>query len=192
MKKIICPLLSIFLLLFFSCSEKNKIAVIEESSKQQSELLEAYCKVDSLRQQGRVEEETYKAFIEKALDFYRVFPEESITPQMLWSAGMASMTYAKYVKDYVSNKTDVLNYARKGIEIFDIIQKVYPDYENAKDTYFNRGVIYDDILNDYENAKYEFTEYMTKYPDSTSALQEYIQYLGATPDEIFQNFDHAD
>jgi len=143
----------IFFSLFSSCIKQNKLDVMKEDSKKQSELLEAYCLVDSLILYGIVDKEAYSAFMDKTLEFYQEFSEESITPKMLWSAGIAGMTYAKYAKDVLNDSLAVADYAQKSIRIFDIILKVYPDYENAKNTYLYREIIYDEILEDYENVK---------------------------------------
>lgn len=190
-KRLLC--ISAILFLFSSCAHKNKLEVLDENSKQQSELLNAYCHVDSLMRQGIVDKESYNVFIENALRFYQEFPEESIAPKMLWSAGITGMSYARYAKELLRDSTATVEYAQKSIQIFDIIQKVYPDYENAKNTYLYRGAIYDDILEDYENAKSEYSEYIYKYPnDSASAnLKAYIKYLGVPADEIYQNFNVA-
>jgi len=179
------------ILLFSSCTPKNKLDIIEGSSKEQSELLDIYFHIDSLMQHGIVDKEAYSIFIEKTLDFYREFPEESAMPKMLWSAGITAMTYAKYAKELLNDPVIIIDYARKSIQIFDIIQKVYPDYENVKNTHLYRGVIYDDILEDYENAKYEYMEYINKYPnDSVSHnLKEYIKYIGISADEIYKSFN---
>ena len=180
----------VLLAFFSSCIKKSKLDVINEDSKQQSELLEAYCLVDSLIKHGIINQVAYSAFMEKTLFFYQEFPEESITPKMLWSAGIAGMVYAKYAKDASDDSLIVVNYAQKSIKFFDIILKVYPDYENARNTYLYRGTIYEDILEDYESAKYEYLEYINKYPDDSvsHSLKEYIKYLGITPDEIYRNF----
>jgi tetratricopeptide (TPR) repeat protein len=110
---------------------------------------------------------------------------------MLWNAAIAGMTYAKYAKELMRDSTAMMKYAQKSIQIFDIIQKVYPDYENSKNTYLYRGVIYDDILEDYEKAKSEYSEYIYKHPNdsASSNLKEYLKYLGVTTNEIYQNFN---
>ena len=179
--------------LFFSCMPKNKLDIIDKNSKQESELLDSYCHVDSLMHNAIVEKESYSTFIGKAMAFYLSFPEENITPKMLWNAGIAGMTYARYAKD-ISDHTDMVEYAKKSIQIFDIIQKVYPDYDEIKNTYLYKGVIYDDILEDYDSAKHEYLEYTSKYPDdsASSNLKEYIKYLGSSADDIYINFNTAE
>ena len=179
------------LFLFSSCASKSKLEAIDENSKQQSELLDVYCQIDSLIQRGIVDRELCDTFIKRALGFYQEFPEESITPKMLWSAGIVARTYAKYAKEFLSDSSTMVEYAKQSITIFDIIQKVYPDYEDVKNIYLYRGDIYDNILEDYDNAKYEYLEYINKYPNDSmsNSLKEYIKYLGVSADDIYKNFN---
>lgn len=189
MKRIIYFLSMVFLLV--SCTENSKNTTLEEKGRAQSALLLSFQKADSLRQTGAMNIELYKRFIDQAVAFYEEYPEESITPEMLQNAGVSSMTVAKFIKEFnAEDESGIVEYAKKGIEIFDLIQKVYPDYEGAKKAYLNRGIIYDDILGDYKSAEYEYMEYITKYPhDSISVnLRYYIQYLGKTPEEIIAEF----
>lgn len=178
-------------ILFASCEEKTKRNSLEEIGKTQSQMLQAFQKVDSLRHEGIVEENIMNDFIDQAHAFYELYPEEKVAPEMLVNAGVASMTLAKYYKetqpDDIASKA---KYARQALSTFDIIVKVYPDYSGVKKSYLNKALIYDDILEDYSSAELEYREFIHKYPhDSISYnLSNYLQYLGKTPEEIMAEF----
>ena len=192
MKRVIyCLLLAS---LFFSCSEKNKKTSLEEISKAQSSMIQAYQKADSLRHEGVIDVNLSDSFIQQALAFYEMYPEEKMAPEMLVNAGVLSMTLAKYFKDiHPDDISSKVKYAEQALSIFNIILKVYPDYEGVKNSHLNKGIIYDDILEDYASADTEYREFIHKYPHDSIAINiaNYLQYLGKTPEEIMMEFETA-
>lgn len=189
MNKLIYLFMITFLLL--SCSETSKNNSIEEKGKSHSKLIQQYQRIDSLNATGVFQTDEYHHLITHTLDFYDKYPEDQATPMLLWNSGIAAMTIAKYLKEYqAENLEEITFFANKGIELFSLIQKVYPDYQESKSAHLNKGIIYDDILDDYEKAKDEYSEYIRKIPnDSISEnLKQYIQFLGKSPDEILESF----
>lgn len=183
MKRYLYFLLLLSILTSFSCNRKQETNPIEEKSKVQSELIDSYLKADSLYKQGIINVDVMSDFVEHAEKFAEAYPEEPIAPEYLFKAGVLSMTLAR-----ASNvKEEIAQYAKKSLEIFNQIQKVYPDYEGVKNCIFYRGTTYDDILHDYKSAEIEFRDYIHKYPqDSVSQiLKDYlVNGLGKSPDEI--------
>lgn len=168
---------------FMSCKNKQESNPIEQKSKIQSELIQSYLKADSIYKMGAINIDVMTQFIDNAEKFASEYPEESIAPEYLFKAGVLTMTLARSS----DVKEEIAKYAKKSLEIFNNIQKVYPDYEGVKNCIFYRGTTYDDILHDYKSAEIEFRDYIHKYPqDSISLiLKDYlVNGLGKSPDEI--------
>ena len=183
MKNQIYILLLISFLFFLSCKNKQESNPIEQKSKIQSELIQSYLKADSIYKMGAINIDVMSQFVDNAEKFASTYPEESIAPEYLFKAGVLTMTLARSS----DVKEEIAKYAKKSLEIFNNIQKVYPDYEGVKNCIFYRGTTYDDILHDYRSAEIEFRDYIHKYPqDSISLiLKDYlVNGLGKSPDEI--------
>lgn len=190
MKKLIYILL--IGLLFISCNGKKKNSVIEDKVTAQSTMMQTYQKADSLRKAGIIDTALLTDFIGQAVSFADKYPEDETTPEILLNAGFSSMILAKYTKETnPDDKISTVNFAKQGISIFNKIQKVYPDYEGVKYCYYNRGIIYDDILGDYQSADFEYREFITKYPNDSISnnLRDYIKFLGKSPDEIMSQIE---
>ena len=176
-------MLLLITLTLLSCKNKQEVNPVEEKSKVQSELIDSYLKADSLYKQGIIDVDVMSVFVTHAEQFADLFPEEQIAPEYLFKAGVLTMTLAR-----ASNqKEEIAQYANKSLEIFNQIQKVYPDYEGVKNCIFYRGTTYDDILHDYKSAEIEFRDYIHKYPqDSISQILKVylVNGLGKSPDEI--------
>ncbi|HPE40189.1 MAG TPA: hypothetical protein PLI77_03775 [Bacteroidales bacterium] len=183
MKRCLYFLLLLITLTLLSCKNKQEVNPVEEKSKVQSELIDSYLKADSLYKQGIIDVDVMSVFVTHAEQFADLFPEEQIAPEYLFKAGVLTMTLAR-----ASNqKEEIAQYANKSLEIFNQIQKVYPDYEGVKNCIFYRGTTYDDILHDYKSAEIEFRDYIHKYPqDSISQILKVylVNGLGKSPDEI--------
>ena len=189
MRKNLCFLLVIFTLA--ACHNKNQETnnSLNEVGKEQSSLIQAYQKTDSLRLIGAVDVAASEDFVRQAWNFYEKYPEEKITPEMLTNSAIASMTLAKYYKEMPPGDIPMkIKHAEHALLIFNTLIKVYPDYEGIKVSYLNKGIVYDDILEDYLSADMEYREYIHKYPhDSVSVnLSNYLPFLGKTADEIFE------
>ena len=179
-------------LVFVSCSEKKKNNTIEDKVVVQSTLMKTYQKADSLRKAGIIDTALINDFITQALSFSDKYPEDETTPEILLNAGFSSMILAKYANATTpDDNITTVKFARQGIDLFNKIQKVYPDYEGVKYCYYYRGIIYDDILKDYQSANFEYSEFINKYPnDSISTnLRDYIKFLGKSPEEILSQIE---
>jgi hypothetical protein len=190
MKKLFYILL--IALLFTSCNEKKKNNIIEDKIMVQSTMMQTYQKADSLRKTGIIDTVLFNNFINQAISFANKYPEDETTPEILLNAGFSSMIMAKYTKETnPDDKISMVKFAKQGISIFNKIQKVYPDYEGVKFCYYNRGIIYDDILEDYPSADFEYREYINKYPNDSISnnLRDYLKFLGKSPDEIMSQIE---
>lgn len=131
---------------------------------------------------GRTDTALFGRFIRKAVDFATAYPKDEISPEMLYRAGVGSMILAKSATD----RSHTAQYAKQAIAIFNQYQEQYPNGDKAEFCYYQRGIIYDDILGDVLSAENEFRDYINRNPgDSLSAqLEQYIKLLGKNEQEI--------
>lgn len=174
----------LFVALFVACNQNKQSSGLTEKTLWQSELVQMFQQGDSLFKIGKPDTVLMRSFIEKAVEFAEIYPEEEISPELLMCAGETGIRMA----ESVGVESLKVKYAKQSLDIYNQVQKVYPDYADLKMCYFNRGVIYDDILQDYESAKFEYSDFIHKYPDDSLSVQlkVYIQHLGKSPEEIMQ------
>ena len=187
MRKLLLFLCLALLLLSCDPTKNQTVNTVQNESAEQAELLLIYNKADSLHKQSVINQELFDEFITKAIKFYDSHPENEITPDMLFKAGVACMILAKNEAIMPDPNTEIVdNYAHKGLNIFEKIQATYPDYEGLRNCYMNRAIIYDDILHQYLSAEYEFREFLHKYPDDSACenIRAYLQVLGKSDEEI--------
>jgi len=175
-------LLVVLIVLVTNCYRETTNTVLQQKSKSQSNVIQLLQQIDSLENLGEYNATVAKEYINKIEEFSNEYPEDPMTPEFLYKAGLLAMTVAKLS----DNKDDAEIYCKKALHIFDDIQRVYPDYANIRNCLLNKGVIYDDILHDYENAEILYREFIVKYPTDSLAvnIESYLQYLGKTPEEI--------
>ena len=170
--------------LFCACNKAKKGTGLTEKTQNQSELVQMFQQCDSLYMLGTPDTVQMCLFVDKAVEFADAFPEEVIAPELLMRAGETCIRLA----EYADQRPLKIKYAKQALDIYNKVQKVYPDYSDLKMCYFNRGVVYDDILQDYESAKFEYSDFIHKYPDDSLSVQLkiYIQYLGKSPEELMK------
>lgn len=184
-------LLFISSLLILNCGNRenrNKQNVIEERGTIQSELLQMFYKSDSLYKNELPDLQLMNNFIDQVSDFVEKYPEDAISPDLLFKAGVFSMILTQLSED----KVDIAKYARQTINIFNKIEKIYPEYENVKNCYLFRGQVYE-ILKDYRSAEIEYQDLLHKFPSdsiTTAAMRAYIENLGKPVDEILVSLEN--
>jgi len=118
----------------------------------------------------------------KALDLVNLYvkyvnqyPDEPISPEYLFKASDISMN---------------LNRPRKTIQLFDRILTEYPDYNKTPSALFLKAFVYEDQLQDYDNAKKYYILFLEKYPNSEFAddAEVSIKNLGKSPEELITEF----
>jgi len=178
--------LSTVILLVFSagCHRESGNALLQQKGKKQTCVLQLLQQIDSLGNIGECYTTAAHDYIIKAEEFSSEYPEDPMSAEFLYKAGLVAMTVAKIT----DNKEETEFYGQKALSIFDDIQRVYPDYVNFKNCMLNKGVVYDDILHDYQNAEIHYREFILKYPTDSLAIniEAYLQYLGKTPEEIIK------
>jgi len=176
----------IFTLVFVtSCYRDSNITVFQSKGKSHNCLLQLLQKIDSLGSVGEFNSLLAKEYITQTEKFCDQYPEDPMSAEFLYKAGLLAMTVAKATDD----ADEVYIFSEKALEIFDDIQKIYPDFNGVKNCILNKGVIYDDLMHDYENAEILYKEFIARYPNDTLAIniETYLQYLGKSPEEIIES-----
>jgi hypothetical protein len=190
MKLRVLTCLTIFALIFgTSCHRESSNKLLQEKGKSQTAVLQLLQQIDSLGVLGEYNPAIIKNYIAKAEEFGNRYPEDPMSAELLYKAGLLAMRIAQ--AQAFENPEETKFYAQRALTIFDNIQKVYPDFNGVKNCIFYKGVIYDDILHDYENAELLYRAFIARYPTDTLAinLESYLQHLGKTPEEIMLEFD---
>lgn len=175
-------------LLCISCGNKKETSPIETKGKVQTELLQSLQVVDSLYNIKVIDIPIMSQFVENAKKFAVNYPEEKLTPTYLFKAGVLSMEMANFATD----KETIVKHAQEALSIFTNIQKIYPDFDRVNLCLYNRAVVYDEILNDYNSAEIEYRDYIHKYPgdSNTTWLKDYVDnHLGKSPEELYQDMN---
>lgn len=189
MKRIVTyVILVVFSLTIVGCRHSDNKNGKRRFGQKQSELLELYNMADSVYyQQQRIDTALFGRFIRKAVDFANNYPKDEISSDMLYRAGVGSMILAKAATD----RATTAEYAKQAIAIFNNYQKQYPDGDKAEFCYYQRGIIYDDILGDIRSAENEFRDFINRNPNDslTPQLQEYIKLLGMSEKQLGETLD---
>jgi len=172
----------ILLVIVAGCHRNSGNLLLQQKGKKQTCVLQLLQQIDSLGNLGECYTTIAKDYIAKAEDFFDTYPEDPMSAEFLYKAGLIAMTVAKIAE--CQEETDF--YGQKALTLFDEIQRVYPDYVNIKNCMLNKGVVYDDILHDYENAEIHYKEFIARYPTDSLAIniEAYLHFLGKTPEEI--------
>ncbi|MDL2296582.1 hypothetical protein LJC53_05745 [Bacteroidales bacterium OttesenSCG-928-C03] len=194
MKRLLSTLF-VLAVFFTACKEQNPTNnSFEELSKAQASLINSYKTADSLWHEGTVGATLIDDFVSEAVTFYEAYPEESISPNMLNNAADFCMTLAASYKKATPavDLSEIAKYAGKAIDLYNLIIKVYPDYEYLNMVYLNRAMIYSDILDDKESADLEFREFLHKFPSDPACefVSGYLKsdLIGKSSDEIYESF----
>jgi len=178
--------ITIFIMVFgTSCHRESNNKLLQEKGKSLTAVLQLLQQLDSLSSLGEFDTHIAKNYIAKAEEFGGAYPEDLMSAELLYKAGLAAMTVAKTSKNQAPKETDL--YAQKALTIFDDIQKVYPEFSGIKDCIFYKGVVYEDILDDYENAELFYKAFIARYPSDSSAVS--FEFLGKSAEEIFAKFE---
>ena len=179
--------ITIFIMVFgTSCQRNANNKLLQQKGKSQAEVLQLLQQIDSLGSLGEFDLVIAEDYIDKAEEFGHTYPEDPMSAELLYKAGLMAMTVSKAS----GNPEEIELYSHKALTIFDDVQKVYPDYNGVKNCILNKCIVYDDILHDYESAEICYKAFIARYPTDTLAinLELYLQFLGKSPEEIMAEF----
>jgi tetratricopeptide (TPR) repeat protein len=182
MKRIIPILIAAILLTACGGKRTEQKSIQQESDS----LLAAYHYSDSLFAVcGRIDTTAFGEFIDRATAFAEKHPDDTLAPGMLYRAGVGSMILAKSA-DRKGNVEARARNAKRALAIFNQFQEQYPELEQARLCYWQRAIVYDDILGDWRSAESEYRDFINRYPNDslTPVFQQYLSLLGKTEAEI--------
>lgn len=183
MKRIAFPIFLLAIAVLLGACHNKQGGEKKKFGSKQKDIITLYNMADSIYyKEGRIDSLAFLRFIDKAVAFAKDYPKDEISPDMLYRAGIGAMIIAKAAE----TKEQRATYCKKAIAIFNQFQETYPKHEKYKYCYYQRGIIYDDILGDTNSAEDQYREFINRYPDDPVAqeLKEYIKMLGKSDEEI--------
>ena len=180
MKRTITILVAAALLV--ACHNSNRTG--QQSVRQETDSLKAsYQHADSLYAVcGRIDTAAFSDFITRAMAFAEAHPQDTLAPGMLYRAGVGSMILAKSAETAEYRATN----AKRALAIFNQFQEQFPEHENARLCYWQRAIVYDDILGDWRSAEIEYRDFINRFPNDslTPVFEQYLTLLGKSESEI--------
>lgn len=165
------------------CRNKQHNRGAENEKAAQDELAASYNRADSIYHfSGRIDTAAFNDFTAKALQFAHDFPHDTLAPGMLYRAGTAFMIMAKNA----GSRPETARYAKQALQTFSDLQEKYPDDDNYRYCFWQRAIIYDDILGDFNSAEAEYRDFINRYPDDelTPQFRQYIELMGKSEEEL--------
>ncbi len=110
------------------------------------------------------------------IGFAEKYPDDELAPEFLFKAGQRCNVMAQH---------------QEALQLFQRIRQTYPKHKIAEESLFLQGYIYENSMNDLENARKVYLEFIHTYPNSELAedAKLAIQNLGKSPEEIFEGFE---
>ena len=170
-------------LLLAACGGPKERAEQKTAQLEADSMLAAYHYSDSLYAAcGRIDTAAFGDFITRAMAFAEAHPQDTLAPGMLYRAGVGSMILAKSAETAEYRATN----AKRALAIFNQFQEQYPEHENAKLCYWQRAIVYDDILGDWRSAEIEYRDFINRFPNDslTPIFEQYLTILGKSESEI--------
>ena len=168
--------------LLVACHNGNRTG--QQSIRQETDsLMASYHYSDSLYALcGRIDTAAFSDFISRAMAFAEAHPQDTLAPGMLYRAGVGSMILAKSAETAEYRATN----AKRALAIFNQFQEQYPEHEQAKLCYWQRAIVYDDILGDWRSAEIEYRDFINRFPNDslTPVFEQYLTLLGKSESEI--------
>lgn len=115
-------------------------------------------------------------YAEQAVAFARQYPQDSLTPQMLFRAADVSRSVGEF---------------GKAIQLWGQVWRHYPQHRLAPDALFLQAFTFDNDLEAKEEAKAYYQKVMEHYPDHPLAMQagQLIQVLDKSLNELVRQFE---
>lgn len=160
-----------------------------ESKQEATDSLKSYRRqAELIYQKGIMDTTIYLKYINKVKDYAVLYPKETFIPDMYYNAAVYDMVMADM---NMKNMDLKVRYGQDAIKIFSLIIENYPTYIELSMCYYNRAVVYDNILGRYTEADKAYREFMAKYPahEFVPNLEIYIQQLGKSPEQIMNDFE---
>jgi tetratricopeptide (TPR) repeat protein len=164
MKKNQLILLFVLLLIISACTSGREKLVAEIKTLE-----------ESIRTQAIPDKTEGGKLVNKYLEFADSFPEDTLTPAVLYNAARLSQA---------------LNNPGQSLEI---LQRLVDNHYNSNpvaDAYVLSGFIYETEYHDYEQARYWYELFLKEFPNHSmyEDVRATLNNLGKTPEEIVAEF----
>jgi TolA-binding protein len=108
-------------------------------------------------------------------DFAKQFPEDTASANYLYKAAEISMN---------------LQLGVKAIGYYDDLLSAYPNYSKKAECIFLKAFIYENQLNNLEEAKKYYTQFLDEFPTHQLAkdAEASLKYLGKSAEELVEMF----
>lgn len=127
--------------ILFSCSNPQK-----EKVKKITELEASVFDSSKLS----LNKNTANELVRKYEEYANEYKTDTLSPMYLFKAGELSMS---------------LNDGMNAMKLYKKVEKEFPDYKKAPVSIFLQAFLYENYLNDKENAKRLYNDFITKYPN---------------------------
>ena len=120
--------------------------------------------------------DTAKLVVSKSLEYAAKFPQDSLAAGYLFKAADVS----NGLKDY-----------GKAIKYWGQVWRNYPAYKKAADALFLQGFTYENALEDKDNAKVYYQDFLKRFPDHPLASQVTLslEMMDKNLDDLIKEFE---
>lgn len=139
------------------------------------ELIALYHRADSLVKIGEIDKEMMTLFVEKAMAYAEIHPDDTLSPHFLLYAGIFQMDVALSTPS--ESKRNKCFF--QAVDIFNNLTKQYPDYRNLPYCYYYKGQIYENMGRT-SDAEGEYRELVHRFPDTDLGrnIHDYLKIRG--------------
>ncbi|MBI1226285.1 MAG: hypothetical protein GC192_13710 [Bacteroidetes bacterium] len=170
MKKLgICVLAS---LLFFACQpgqDPTQVKMRSEIKMLESQLM----KVKDVTK----DKATAQQLIEKTTEYAKQYPQDTLTPTLLFQAG----DVAKEVKNY-----------SKAMELWEQVWRGYKTHRSASMALFLQGFTFDSELHDPTMATKYYKKFLTTFPHDSvlvPQVKQLLSVINVKPEELIKKYE---
>ena len=153
----------------FSCGSNQEMKQLRSEISE----LEASLYADSLKPVDRLKAQEMIQAYENFADKY---PEDSLTPEYLYKRSEIAMN---------------LQMSGRAVEGYQRILNNYPDFDKAALCIFLQAFVYENQMQQYDEAKKLYREFLEKYPSHDLAEDALvsIQNMGKSLEELIQSWE---
>ncbi len=161
MQKLIFQLI-ISSFLFFACGPSQKTQ-----------------KENIFRMQKELENNFDTTAVAKLIDMYDTYivkyPEDSLIPEFIFRVAEANRALMRGTQALIN---------------YDLLIKQYPNSEYVPECYFLKGLVFEDVLYDFNAANLSYREFIDKYPEHhlKNDAELSLNYLGMSIEQIIETF----
>lgn len=132
----------------------------------------------------------------------KVMYTDSLSDINVSVANNAIMLYSRFANSFPDDTSSAeylfraaelckaLNKGQLAINYYEKIENEYPSFSKMPLVIFMQGFVNENLLSDYQKAKYHYLRYIDKYPESPlcNDIKTLINNLGKSDDELIKEF----